>query len=202
MSSAMKINGIGIAGARTHNEALRVQHSGSNAPILQGFSPLSSACLYRRTQSSTPCAILAKSLDSTLDWRYSMISAGRETVNEIFLDPLGIQVTSSKLLLYSPMNVKATSSKLLDGALQHDRNQPISESSGVRGGVGNPAPGRRGGRHGRHHRVDAAGVPSGRGGPDGAFRGCLHIGALGHSIGASGAICGMDVTFVMREAAA
>ena len=125
MTSANLIHYVVESGMVERNEALRIDDSGSNAPLPQGFSPLSSACLYLRTQSSTPCAILEKSLDSTLDFRYSMISSGRETVSEIFLD---IQGKSSKLLLNISKHVKAISSKLLDGALQHGREQSISGS--------------------------------------------------------------------------
>ncbi len=125
MTSANLIHYVVESGMEKHNEALRINDSGSNAPLPQGFSPLFSACLYLRTQSSTPCAILEKSLDSTLDFRYSMISSGRETVSEIFLD---IQGKSSKLLLNISKHVKAISSKLLDGALQHGREQSISGS--------------------------------------------------------------------------
>jgi hypothetical protein len=46
----------------------------------QGFSPLSSASLYRSTQTSTPCAILAKSRLSTLSLTYSIISGGKVIV--------------------------------------------------------------------------------------------------------------------------
>ena len=130
MTSVTLIRFAGESGIRKHNEALRVKYSGSNAPFPQGFSPLSSACLYLRTQSSTPCAMLEKSRDSTLDFRYSIISSGRETVSEIFLEPLDIQGKSSKLLLNISKYVKATSSKLLDGALQNDGDQPISGSYG------------------------------------------------------------------------
>ena len=113
----------------TNHEALRVQNSGSNAPIPQGLSPFSSACLYLRTQSSTPWAILANSLLSTFDCRYSITSEGRETVREIFLEPLGIEGKSSKLLLNKATKIEATISNLLIGALQHGRESTISESS-------------------------------------------------------------------------
>ncbi len=63
-----------------NNEALRVHNSGFVSPRSQGLSPLSSACLYLRMQSSTPWETLAKSLDSTFDSRYSINSCGRVTV--------------------------------------------------------------------------------------------------------------------------
>ena len=46
----------------------------------QGLSLRSSASLYRRTQSSTPCAMLANSLDSTFISKYSIIAGGSSTV--------------------------------------------------------------------------------------------------------------------------
>ena len=59
-------------GTREKNEALGVQHSGRDTPLSQGLSPLSSACLYLRTQTSTPCAMFAKSLLSTFPCKYSI----------------------------------------------------------------------------------------------------------------------------------
>lgn len=74
-------------------EAREVQFFGNATPkIPQGLSPFSSACLYLSTHSSTPCAILANSLDSTFSCRYEIMSGGRETVNEIFLSVLDIKV--------------------------------------------------------------------------------------------------------------
>ena len=204
MSSAMKINGTVDHGARTHN-GMPELHILECSDLKSAQRPALSHSIALNMQYSTACDWFAKSCASIFDISHSYASGLTVTFRRILRDPLGIlgiQCQSMPNNLNMNDVVWQTNANNALGLNNHDRNQPISESSGARGGVGNPAPGRRGGRHGRRHRVDAAGVPSGRGGSDGAFRGCLHIGALGHSIGASGAIRGMDVTFVMREVAA
>jgi len=50
----------------------------------QGLSPRSSASLNLRMQSSTPCAILANSRDSTFFSRYSISSSGKVTFKDFF----------------------------------------------------------------------------------------------------------------------
>ena len=109
----------------TNNEALRVQNSGFVSPRPQGLSPLSSACLYLRIQSSTPWETLAKSLDSTLDSRYSISSCGRVTVmyglRAIYDGALRSLINSGQVVSYSVR-------QSLMGDTTHD-NRRYSESS-------------------------------------------------------------------------
>lgn len=72
-------------GAPFHHGAGGVRFFGIGLPNPpRGLSPLSSACLYLRTQSSTPWAKLANSLDSTFFSKYSIISGGRVTLRDCF----------------------------------------------------------------------------------------------------------------------
>ena len=117
-------NGIPITDY-TNNEALRVQNSGFVSPRPQGLSPLSSACLYLRIQSSTPWETLAKSLDSTLDSRYSISSCGRVTVmyglRAIYDGALRSLINTGQVVSYSVRHS-------LMGDTTHD-NRKYSESS-------------------------------------------------------------------------
>ena len=118
------------------NEAREVEFLRSDAPKnLHGLSLRSSDSLYRRMQSSTPCAMLAKSRDSTFSSRYSRSSGGRETVSDFFLIALDIEVKRLWLLINSLKNVTLTSSNLLEGASKHEQKQPISGSSAERNGT-------------------------------------------------------------------
>ncbi len=125
MISAIMMNGTGYGGARIHNGATENESFGRGTPNSQGLSPLSSACLYLRMQSSTPCDILAKSLDSTFFSRYSINSGGNVTVM------YGFRAIYDKILqcLINSRNVVSYSVRQnLTGVPQHDRIQPISGS--------------------------------------------------------------------------
>ena len=116
--------------ARKNDEAAGVQFFGNATPkIPQGLSPFSSACLYLSTHSSTPCAILANSLDSTFSCRYEIMSGGRETVNEIFLSVLDMKVRFLQSILNNFKDVALTSSNLLVGVASNDKNNRFSASS-------------------------------------------------------------------------
>ena len=115
--------------AENKNEAREVQFFGNATPkIPQGLSPFSSACLYLSTHSSTPCAILANSLDSTFSCRYEIMSGGRETVNEIFLSVLDIKVRFLQSILNNFKNVALISSNLLVGVASNDTKNSYSDS--------------------------------------------------------------------------
>ena len=187
MSSAMKINGIGIAGERTHNGMSELQIL-ECSDLKYAQRPSLSHSIALNMQYSTACDWFAKSCASIFDISHSYASGLTVTFRRILRDPLGIlgiQCQSMPNNLNMNDVVWHTSANNALGLNNHDRKQPISESSESRGGVGNPAPGRRGGRHGRRLSMDAASVPFGWGGPDGAIRGRIHIGALGHSVGLS-----------------
>ena len=129
MSSAMKINGTVNHGARTHNGATEVEFLRIGLPkIPQGLSPLSSACLYLRTQTSTPCAMFAKSLFSTFDWRYSINSGGRVIVIETLLRAMHI-LDVHTILNMCNCNMSNAHSKCA-GRPRYARTQPISGSHG------------------------------------------------------------------------
>ena len=69
-----------------HNEAPELSILDSiHLKCAQGLSPRSSASLYLKTQSSTPCAMLAKSRDSTFLSRYSITSGGRVILIDLLL---------------------------------------------------------------------------------------------------------------------
>lgn len=127
MTSAMMMNGAGYGGARTHNEAAEVEILRIGLPkIPQGLSPRSSACLYLRTQTSTPCAIFAKSLFSTFDWRYSINSRGRVIVIETLLRAMHILNVQTMLNMCN-LNMSNAHSKCA-GRPRYARTQPISGS--------------------------------------------------------------------------
>ena len=102
-----------------HNEAAGTMVLDGNAPRKsQSLSPFSWDSLYLRMQTSTPWAMLANSLFSTLAFKKSIASCGNETVKETFLVFLDIKGRTSKLLLNISKDNKGLSSILLDGALQ------------------------------------------------------------------------------------
>lgn len=110
------------------NEAPEVKFLGSSSPRnLQGLSPFSSASLYLRMHSSTPCDILANSRDFTFSSRYSMISGGNVTVM------YGLRFAIQDKILQKLINTAMTDSysvrQNLTGELQNDRNNQLSESS-------------------------------------------------------------------------
>ena len=73
-------------GWSTHHEASEAHCFGiGTSETPRGLSPLSSASLYLRTQTSTPWAMFAKSRRSTFIWRYSISSGGRVIVIDTFL---------------------------------------------------------------------------------------------------------------------
>ena len=95
----------------------------------QGLSPLSSASLYRRTHSSTPCAMLANSLDSTLLSRYSMISGGSVTLRDCFLR-LGAMHSRLLQISINTPNQDAYNALITSAGLtENERNQPYSASA-------------------------------------------------------------------------
>ena len=110
----------------TTNEASEDEFFRSDVPkIPQGLSPLSSASLYLKTQTSTPCAMLANSLDSTFDWRYSRISGGKVTVRDNFF-LLGMQVTFLWKCFNTSINDSISASNILAGTSQDGKYLPIS----------------------------------------------------------------------------
>lgn len=121
------ISHIPYGDVEKNNEASGVQLFRIGVPKNpHGLSRFSSASLYLKTQSSTPCAILANSLDSTFFCRYSSISGGRVTVNDIFF--LGIQ----DLFLHIPLNIILANSFLariiLAGTPKHDTKNSYSDA--------------------------------------------------------------------------
>lgn len=111
----------------TSNEAPEVEFLEFVAPDPQGLSPLSSACLYLRTQTSMACDMFMKSLFSIFDCRYSRISGGRVTVT------YGLFLAMQGEILHEPINtcnIGVSYARLnLAGATQHGRESAISESS-------------------------------------------------------------------------
>ena len=111
----------------TNNEAPEVEFLEFVAPDPQGLSPLSSACLYLRTQTSMACDMFMKSLFSIFDCRYSRISGGRVTVT------YGLFLAMQGENLHEPINtcnIGVSYARLnLAGATQYGRESTISESS-------------------------------------------------------------------------
>ena len=115
--------------ARKNNEALEVQFLRSSSPKNpQGLSPFFSASMYLKTQSSTPCAIDANSLDFTFFSRYSMISGDKVTVNDFFLT-LSIQESFLRNIIYTPANHSCLTRNIRVGELQYDKSNSLSASS-------------------------------------------------------------------------
>ena len=118
---------VSVADYKIKNEAPGVQFFRSEVPKnLQGLSPLSSASLYRNTQTSTPCAILAKSRLSTFSLRYFIISGG----NVIVIDTLlrAMHINNVQLLLYMCNFNISNAHRKCAGTSQYDKTQSISES--------------------------------------------------------------------------
>ena len=116
--------------AKKNNEVVRVQFFRSDVPkCSQGLSPLSSASLYLRTHSSTPCAMLANSRDSTFFSRNSMISEGKVTLRDL-LRFLSIHQRLLQLTININNNHWSNTLKLSVGTSQHEQKQPTSESYG------------------------------------------------------------------------
>ena len=111
----------------TNNEAPEVEFLEFVAPDPQGLSPLSSACLYLRTQTSMACDMFMKSLFSIFDCRYSRISGGRVTVT------YGLFLAMQGENLHEPINtcnIGVSHARLnLAGATQYGSESAISESS-------------------------------------------------------------------------
>lgn len=87
----------------------------------QGLSPLSSASLYLRTQSSTPWAMLANSRDSTFFSRYSMSSGGRVTFRD-FLRMRGAICNKQSWSILYIYNYCHITHKLCVGLTRYGRN--------------------------------------------------------------------------------
>lgn len=109
-----------------HNEApgLRIFGLQLQDPA-QGLSPRSSASLYFVTQSSTPWAKLANSLDAILFSKYSIVSGVRVTVKEI-LRVLFIQGKSLWKLINIDMNLSCITRVSRVGVAGNGKNTTYS----------------------------------------------------------------------------
>ena len=87
----------------------------------------SSVCLNLRRASSTPCAMLENSRDSTFFSRYSIKSKGRATVNDFLRDVLDIDAKCFKLIINTPTHIASQSCNLHEGASKHGKQRSISE---------------------------------------------------------------------------
>jgi len=112
----------------TTNEAVGVQFfkiaTPKKSPWPHSFS---SASLYRRTQTSTPCAILENSRDSTFFSRYSSSSKGNATVNDFLRDVLDIGSKCFKLIINNLKHIASISCNLHEGVATHEAKQTTSE---------------------------------------------------------------------------
>jgi len=117
---------VSYADCKQNNEVPEFQFLRIELPKnTQGLSPLSSDSLYLRTQTSIPCAKLAKSLFSTFSFRYSYISGGNVTVNEILLRAMHLN-RLHKILNMCNLNMCIASDKGA-GSSKNESNKPISE---------------------------------------------------------------------------
>ena len=116
----------------TQNEVSEHKFLKQTLQNAQGLSPLSSACLNLRRASSTPCAILENSLDSTFFSRYSISSGGSATVNDFLRNVLDINSKCIKLIINILKHIASLSCNLHDGVSKYVQNQPTSESAGRR----------------------------------------------------------------------
>lgn len=115
--------------AKKNNEAVGVQFFRIGVPKCPyGLSPLSSASLYLRTQTSIPCAMLAKSRFSTFSLRYSTISGGKVTVNDTLCLPMQLNKLQTVLNNCNCNQSNATYS-VAEGTPNVEK-QPTSESYG------------------------------------------------------------------------
>ena len=121
-------NCIPYGDAREHNGASGVQIFGRSTPNPRGLSPFSSASLYLKTQSSTPCERLANSLDSTLDSRYEISSGGNATVSDFLRIVRDMQEKSLELIINICIRIAYTSCIMHDGVLQNDKIDCASAS--------------------------------------------------------------------------
>jgi len=118
---------VSIADCKQNNEASEVRFLRSGTPKSpHGLSPLSSNSLYLKTQSSTPCAILANSFDLTFFSRYPMISGDNVTVKDFFLI-LSIQESFLWKLIYTFINHSCLTRIIRVGVPKNESNRPISE---------------------------------------------------------------------------
>ena len=128
MTATLQSDNI-CAGAYEKNEACEVEFLRSDVPeIPHSLSPLSSDCLYRRTQTSIPCDISLKSRLSILLSRYSKSSGGNVTVT------YGLFLTMQDITLHEEINscnVGINNARqYLAGTSKHEQNGPTSECYG------------------------------------------------------------------------
>ena len=122
---------ISIADCERKQEAgeLKFLRSGvpKNAHCLNLFS---SSSLYLSTQTSIPCATLAKSLFSTFICKYSKISGGSVTVTYGLRFPFSFVITCNNLYksLYCSIFLQIITSEKLVGTPTYDKIKSISES--------------------------------------------------------------------------
>ena len=129
ISSINRIKDCILIGDARNNEALEVQFLRSSSPKNpQGLSPFFSDSMYLKTQSSTPCAIDANSLDFTFFSRYSMISGDKVTVSDFFLT-LSMQESFLRNLIYTSTNHSCLTRNIRVGELQYDKINSLSASS-------------------------------------------------------------------------
>ena len=95
----------------------------------QGLSPCSSASLYRKMHSSTPCAMLANSLVLTFSSRYSINSGGRVTLSETLRMRGAIINEESWSILYRTNKHSHNTHKLCVGLTHNERNTSNSGRS-------------------------------------------------------------------------
>ncbi len=123
---------VSYADCIENNEARGFQFLRFSTPKnTHGLSPLSSASLYLKTQSSTPCAIDANSLDLTFFSRYSMISGDNVTVSDFFFI-LSIQGTFLSNIIYTCINDSYSTRIIRVGVLEYEEIKADSESYGSR----------------------------------------------------------------------
>lgn len=125
------ISGVAHIGDKKKNEVPEVQFLRIGTPKnLQGLSPLSSACLYLNTASSTPWDKLANSRDSTFDSRYSINSGGSAIVSDFLRIVLDMHAKPLRVIINTCMQIALTSCNMHDGVPENETNQPTSASYG------------------------------------------------------------------------
>ena len=128
----------------------------------QGLSPRSSASLYRRTQSSTPCAMLANSLDSTFISKYSIIAGGSVILSDCFLRLGATHSRLAQLSINKPNHDNSIAPIISAGLTRNERNTPISASYGrkIGNGADDKLPGKSMLRREQHGHSVRARLPS------------------------------------------
>lgn len=134
-NAIVSLAAISITDCKKNNEVRGIQFLRSGIPkISHGLSLFSSSSLYLSTQTSMPCATLAKSLFSTFLCRYSKISGGSVTVTYGLRLPFSFVITCNNLYesLYYSIFLQIFASEKLVGIPTHDKTQADSESYGRR----------------------------------------------------------------------